>query len=99
MAIQMNIGEAKTRLSELVAATERGEEVILARAGRPVVKLQPVEMPLRTSRREKRFAALGMCQGSVTPEIIEAGLAPLDEADLALWYNAPILSAGTDAAP
>lgn len=38
MTIQVNIGEAKTRLSELVAASLRGEEVILARAGKPVVR-------------------------------------------------------------
>jgi antitoxin (DNA-binding transcriptional repressor) of toxin-antitoxin stability system len=39
VTIQVNIGEAKTRLSELVAASLRGEEVILARAGKPVVRL------------------------------------------------------------
>jgi prevent-host-death family protein len=39
MTIHVNIGEAKARLSELVAASLRGEEVILARAGEPKVKL------------------------------------------------------------
>lgn len=34
--------EAKTRLSELVAAAEAGEEVIIARAGTPVMRLVPV---------------------------------------------------------
>ncbi len=34
--------EAKTRLSELVAAAERGEEVIIARNGRPAVRLMAV---------------------------------------------------------
>ncbi len=34
--------EAKTRLSELVAAAERGDEVIIARGGTPVVQLVPV---------------------------------------------------------
>lgn len=43
MAIQMNIGEAKTRLSELVAASLRGEEVILARAGKPVLRFEALE--------------------------------------------------------
>ena len=37
--MQMNIAEAKAKLSELVAAAERGEEVILARGGHPVVRL------------------------------------------------------------
>lgn len=39
MGIYINIGEAKTRLSELVAAALRGEEVILQKAGQPKVKL------------------------------------------------------------
>ena len=37
-----NMHEAKSRLSELVRMAEEGEEVILARGGRPVVKLVPV---------------------------------------------------------
>ncbi len=39
---QVNMHEAKTRLSELVARAERGEEVIIARNGKPVAKLTPV---------------------------------------------------------
>jgi prevent-host-death family protein len=41
MGIHVNIGEAKTRLSELVAASLRGEEVTIARAGVPAVRLIP----------------------------------------------------------
>jgi len=40
--MQINMHEAKTRLSELVAAAERGEEVLIARNGRPAVRLVPV---------------------------------------------------------
>lgn len=36
---QVNIHEAKTRLSELIAAVEAGEQVVIARAGKPVVRL------------------------------------------------------------
>jgi prevent-host-death family protein len=36
---QVNIHEAKTRLSELIVAVEAGEEVVIARAGKPVVRL------------------------------------------------------------
>ncbi|MEW5887455.1 MAG: type II toxin-antitoxin system prevent-host-death family antitoxin [Pseudomonadota bacterium] len=39
---QVNIHEAKTRLSELIAAAERGEEVVIARAHQPAVRLVPV---------------------------------------------------------
>jgi prevent-host-death family protein len=41
MAREVNIHEAKTQLSRLVAAAEAGEEVVIARAGRPVAKLVP----------------------------------------------------------
>lgn len=37
--MQMNIAEAKAKLSELIAAAERGEEVVIARGGEPVVRL------------------------------------------------------------
>ena len=38
-----NIHNAKTNLSKLIEAAERGEEVIIARAGKPVVRLAVVE--------------------------------------------------------
>jgi prevent-host-death family protein len=40
--MQVNMHDAKTRLSELVAAAESGEKVILARGGTPAVRLVPV---------------------------------------------------------
>ena len=40
--MQVTIYEAKTRLSELIAAVERGEEVIIARRDKPVARLNPV---------------------------------------------------------
>lgn len=36
-----NIHEAKSQLSKLIELAERGEEVIIARAGRPVARLVP----------------------------------------------------------
>jgi prevent-host-death family protein len=42
MSLQMNVAEAKAKLSELIAAAERGEEVIIARGGTPVVRLVSV---------------------------------------------------------
>jgi prevent-host-death family protein len=38
----VNIHEAKTGLSKLVERAEAGEEVIIARAGRPAAKLVPL---------------------------------------------------------
>ncbi|ETW11010.1 prevent-host-death family protein [Roseivivax marinus] len=37
--MKVNITEAKARLSELIAAAQRGEEVILARRGHPLARI------------------------------------------------------------
>jgi prevent-host-death family protein len=42
--MQVNMHDAKSRLSELVAAAERGEEVIIARGGAPAVRLVGVSV-------------------------------------------------------
>jgi prevent-host-death family protein len=39
----VNIHEAKTELSKLIAAVESGEEVVIARRGKPVAKLVKYE--------------------------------------------------------
>ncbi len=40
--MQVSIHEAKTQLSKLIAAVERGEEVVIARRDQPVVSLKIV---------------------------------------------------------
>lgn len=39
----VNIHEAKTHLSRLLARVESGEEIVIARAGRPIARLERVE--------------------------------------------------------
>jgi prevent-host-death family protein len=39
---QVNIHQAKTELSKLVERAEAGEEIIIARAGKPAAKLVPL---------------------------------------------------------
>jgi prevent-host-death family protein len=39
----VNVHEAKTHLSRLLARVEGGERIVIARAGRPVAVLSPVE--------------------------------------------------------
>jgi antitoxin (DNA-binding transcriptional repressor) of toxin-antitoxin stability system len=39
MTIQVNIAEAKAKLSELIARAEAGEHVVIARHGKPIVAL------------------------------------------------------------
>ena len=43
----VNIHEAKTHLSRLLEAVERGEEVIIARAGHPIATLTAYKPPHR----------------------------------------------------
>jgi prevent-host-death family protein len=42
MAVTANIHEAKTTLSKLIERALAGEEVIIAKAGKPLVELKPV---------------------------------------------------------
>ena len=41
----VNMHEAKTHLSKLVEAAARGEPFVIARAGKPVVKVTMIEEP------------------------------------------------------
>lgn len=43
--MQVNILEAKNRLSRLIKSAQAGEEVIIANRGVPVVRLVPAESP------------------------------------------------------
>lgn len=43
---QFNVAEAKARFSELVKRAMAGEEVVIAKDNRPVLKLVPMQAPL-----------------------------------------------------
>jgi prevent-host-death family protein len=45
MSRMVNIHEAKTHLSRLVERAAAGEEIVVAKAGRPMAKLVPYEKP------------------------------------------------------
>ncbi len=63
MTIHVNIGEAKTRLSELLRAMRSGERVIIARDGKPEAELVPAERGRHLTREEiaaRRLSAFGM---------------------------------------
>lgn len=73
MSLVVNVQEAKTRLSELLVRVERGEDVVIARAGRPVAHLCAVApAPQR---------AFGFVELSVPQSFFE----PLPEEELAAW--------------
>jgi prevent-host-death family protein len=46
----VNIHSAKTHLSRLVAAAAAGEEIIIAKAGKPVARLGPLAGPVGARR-------------------------------------------------
>ena len=41
--LEVNVHDAKTNFSKLLERVARGEEIIIARAGRPVARLVPLE--------------------------------------------------------
>lgn len=45
-----NVSDAKEQLSSLLAMVEKGEEVVIARAGHPVARLVRYELPVRERR-------------------------------------------------
>ena len=52
--IQVNIHEAKTHLSRLLTQVAAGEEVVIAKSGKPMAKLMPISgaKPKRTLGRD-----------------------------------------------
>lgn len=51
--MQVNITEARLKFEELVNAAERGERVIIARRGKPVVRLTVDDLPTDLSNLER----------------------------------------------
>jgi|CXWL01.1.fsa_nt_gi prevent-host-death family protein len=80
MSIQMNIAEAKAKLSALVEAALRGEDVVLARGGEPVARI--VSLSPAPARRPNLLAQLGY------PDVEEAAFDP--EPEIAAAIAAPL---------
>lgn len=72
----VTIHVAKTNLSRLIEQACAGEEIIIARGDRPVVKLVPIE-----ATAPKREPGTFSGQFSVPPEFFE----PLPEDELTAW--------------
>lgn len=66
----VNIHEAKTHLSRILLRVAAGEEIVIARAGKPIARLVPIGEPKRR--------VLGTDRGRF--EVPEDFDAPLDEA-------------------
>ena len=71
---QVTIHAAKTHLSRLIKAVLDGEEVVIAKRGKPVVRLVPVQ---------RRLFEVGLLAGRLgtVPDF----LAPMSVSELDLW--------------
>jgi prevent-host-death family protein len=76
------IHQAKTNLSKLIKLVEAGEEVVISRGEKPVVRLSPAAEPVRKSR------GFGAWKGLVKdlPDFLET----MSEEELSLWEGGPI---------
>jgi prevent-host-death family protein len=74
MGCQVNIAEAKAKLSELLDRALSGEEIVIARAGKPLAKLTPLKPKVREGR--------GVWRGWGADVPTEVFLAPMDPEDL-----------------
>lgn len=72
MAETVNVHQAKTRLSSLLARVAQGEEIIIARAGKPVARLVPLAPVPRP---------LGFVEASIDASFFD----PLPDDELAAW--------------
>jgi prevent-host-death family protein len=69
----VNVQEAKTHLSALLARVAAGERIVLSRHGKPIAQLVPLDPKPRRQ--------LGFLQGSVGEEFFE----PLPNDELERW--------------
>ena len=49
--MEVNVHQAKTNLSKLIAQVEAGDEVVLSRSGKPVARIIPWTEPAQTARK------------------------------------------------
>ncbi|WP_105317709.1 type II toxin-antitoxin system Phd/YefM family antitoxin [Thermus tenuipuniceus] len=74
VSLRVSVHEAKAKLSELLEAARRGEEIVITRYGRPLARLSPWEEGVR----------LGTLR-HLGPVDWEAFHAPLPEEELRAW--------------
>lgn len=81
----INMHDAKTQLSDLVARAEAGEEIVIARRNKPAVKLVRVDADEKASVREARKRIPDRFV-HLRPTMQESDwLAPLPEGELQAW--------------
>jgi prevent-host-death family protein len=70
----VNIYDAKTQLSRLIDRAAAGDDILIGRAGKPMVRLVPVEDAVPRQP--------GLLKGLAVPDAL---FDPLPEDELALW--------------
>ena len=70
----VNLYDAKAQLSRLIDRATAGEEIVIGRAGKPLVRLVPVD--------ELRPREPGLLKGRVLPDAL---FDPLPDDEQALW--------------
>lgn len=68
----VNVHEAKTHLSKLLERVEHGEEIVIARAGRPVARLVPIHSERRLPGRLKGMIRVADSFDEPLPEELAA---------------------------
>lgn len=73
--VTINMHDAKTQLSDLVARAEAGEEIVIARRNKPVVRLVPVRAVDESRSESAGFAEDGQAEFDTRGlrEAVEAG--------------------------
>ena len=69
---QVNIHQAKTQLSRLLERVAAGEEIIIAKSGKPFVKLVPFREVVRQPRRLKGKIKIGRDFDAPLPDSLAA---------------------------
>jgi len=77
----VTVHHAKTHLSKLIAAAERGEDVVIARGNRPAVRLVPADAEIAAASLVLRKP--GRLKGIIAFD--ESFFDPLPDQDLVLW--------------
>ena len=90
-----NVREAKTQLSRLLERAAQGEEVIIARRGRPVAKLVPMRSEPRRPGRLRGRIRLGADFDDPLPEEILGAFRGegSPESEEPLWFHHPEMQA------
>ncbi len=83
--MQVNINEAKSKLAELGELAWQGEEVIIAKAGKPFLRLGPYNAPEPQDSivEQPKRRSLGMLEGQIwiAPDYDDTLEEPIDRID------------------